>query len=111
MWYDSCMPEELPENILEAAQSAVAYAQQVRRFHRRRTNRNTTQRATDMELALTRLREAMAPLRSEIGRFPYGPQTPIAAKNRDAIRAASDSIQVERRKLHKMKPTTVRSAA
>lgn len=104
MWYDSFMPTELPKDAIDAADAAVLFAQAVRRQHRRRTARNTERRARDIETALSRLREAMEPLRSEIGRFPYGPQTTIAERNRQKIREASASIQVERRKLHKMKP-------
>lgn len=97
------MPENLPDNMIEYADAAVVYAQQVRRMHRRRTDKKSPRRAEEIEGALARLREAMRPLRSEIGRFPYGPQTTAAEANRDRIRAASEAIQIERRKLHKMK--------
>lgn len=97
------MPESLPPNVIEYAEAAVTYAQQVRKMHRRRTDKSSPRRAEDIEGALTRLREAMKPLRSEIGRFPYGPQTTRAEANRDRIRDASEAIQTERRKLHKMK--------
>jgi hypothetical protein len=103
MWYDSFMPIELPKDAIEAADAAVIFAQQVRRMHRRRTNKNSAQRESDIALAITRLKEAMAPLRSEIGRFPYGPQTEAAEANRQAIRDVSERIQRERRKLWKMK--------
>lgn len=103
MWYDSFMPNELPKDAIEAAEAAVVFAQGVRRLHRRRTERNSERRAADIERALGRLREAMLPLRSEIGRFPYGPQTTIAEKNRERIREASDAVQRERRKLWKMR--------
>jgi hypothetical protein len=97
------MPAELPRGAIEAADAAVVFAQQVRRIHRRRTDKSSKQRKTDIELALSRLKEAMAPLRTEIGRFPYGPQTGPAERNRQVIRNASDAIQRERRKLHKMR--------
>lgn len=97
------MPESLPKGIIEGAEAAAAYAQQVRAFHRRRTKVNSTQRSEDIERALKRIRDAMDPLRSEIGRFPYGPQTDIAEANREAIRQASAALQRERRKLWKMK--------
>ena len=103
-WYDSSMPTELPKDAIDAAEAAVLFARAVRRQHRRRTARNQDRRVKDIEAALARLREAMKPLKSEIGRFPYGPQTTIAEKNRDRIREASASLQVERRKLHKMLP-------
>lgn len=102
------MPNRLPKDAIEAAASAVAYAQQVRAFHRRRTDRTSKQREADIELAQTRLREAMGPLRAEIGRFPYGPQTDLAEHNREVIREASAALQSERRKLWKMSTKTTR---
>lgn len=98
------MPNVLPKQALDDAEAAVAHARQVRKHHARRTARSSNQRATDIELALARLREAMKPLKSEIARFPYGPQTDLAAGNRRLIREASAALQTERRKLHKMKP-------
>lgn len=98
------MPEKLPLQIIDGADRAIENAQRVRRFHRRRTERNSMQRKTDIEVALQRLKEAMGPLRTEIGRFPYGPQTDAAEENREAIRERSAAIQSERRKLWKMMP-------
>jgi hypothetical protein len=103
MWYDSRMPKNLPKEALQAADAAVVFAQQTRKLHRRRTAKTAEARERDIEAALERLREAMKPLRSEIGRFPYGPQTDAAERNRDKIRAASDALQRERRKLWKMR--------
>lgn len=97
------MPEHLPEHIIDSACSAVDYARSVRAYHRRRTETNSPQRKTDITVALDRLRRAMKPLKSEIGRFPYGPQTTTAEANRQAIRDASAAIQRERRKLWKMR--------
>lgn len=97
------MPEELPKNMMEAADAAVLYAQQVRKHHARRTAIASPNRKHDLDLAIQRLKEAMAPLRTEIGRFPYGPQTPLAEENRQKIRDASKAIQRERVKLWKMK--------
>jgi hypothetical protein len=103
VWYASFMPEILDKNMIEAAWRAVKNAQDVRRYHRRRTTKASTQRKTDIEVALKRLREVMKPLKSEIGRFAYGPQTDQAERNRERIREASAAIQAERRKLWKMK--------
>lgn len=103
MWYDSLMPLELPVVAIANADAAISFARQVRKFHARRTERGSKQREADIEIALTRLRECMKPLRSAIGKFPYGPQTDIAESNRNAIREASQACQRERRKLHKMK--------
>ncbi len=96
------MPQVLPEKLLRRAQAAVENAERVRKVHRRRTARGTEQREADLQLALDRLKDAMKPLRSEIGRFPYGPNTPEAARNRELIYESSRTIQRERRKLWKM---------
>lgn len=96
------MPHAIPKNLIEEAEAAVAYAQQVRAYHRRRTQKGNAQRKKDVKLALKRIKEAMVPIRTEIGKFPYGPQTPTADNNRAAIRAASFALQTERRKLWKM---------
>lgn len=106
MWYDSSMPATLPENEIKNAEGAIEYARHVRKFHARRTERRSHQRGTDIALALDRLRDAMRPLRAEIGRFPYGPSTEIAEQNRQRIRDASAEIQKERRKLWKMQDKT-----
>lgn len=97
------MPAILPTELLDAADAAAAYAQQVRRYHRKRSARTAKQRQADIELALNRLAEAMKPLKSQIGKFPYGPQTTLAEQNRQRIRAASQALQSERRKLWKMR--------
>lgn len=96
------MPTDLPKDALDRAEAAITFAQQVRKLHRRRTDKLSKQRADDITLAVERVREAMAPLRSEIGRFPYGPQTDVAERNRETIRDASNRLQAERRKLWKM---------
>jgi hypothetical protein len=97
------MPNVLPKDAIEQAEAAVAFAVQVRKYHARRTQKNSTQRGEDINRALDRLKDAMKPLRSEIGRFPYGPQNPVAEANRDKIRAASAALQTERRKLWKLR--------
>ena len=96
------MPNQLPNEAMKAAEAAIVFAQQVRKHHRRRTEKKSEQRARDIETALERLQVAMKPLRSEIGRFPYGPQSDLAERNRQRIRDASQALQSERRKLWKM---------
>ena len=96
------MPESLPRPELTAAKQAIEHAQRVRAAHRRRSSRGTPQRERDITLALERIAKAMTPLRSMIGRFPYGPQTDEAEFNRQRIRDASQALQRERRKLWKM---------
>lgn len=87
---------------MNEAELAIKNAQEVRAFHRRRTERGNRQREHDLILAIKRVKSAMRPLRSEIGKFPYGPQTDQAAVNRQLIREASKALQRERRKLWKM---------
>jgi hypothetical protein len=100
MWYASCMSD----THIEAAEAAVAFARQVRKFHARRSAKGTVQRETDIADALGRLGEAMKPLRSAIGAYPMLPaQGSIAEANRARVRQASAAIQVERRKLWKMR--------
>lgn len=96
------MPAIRPDKELDAAEAAVQNAVRVREFHRRRTERNSPQRAQDIEIALERIKDAMKPLKSMIGQFPYGPQTVTAERNREEIRAASLALQAQRRKLWKM---------
>lgn len=100
------MPAELPTDALSDAEASIAFATQVRKYHARRTDKRSVQRAADISVALARLHAAMKPLRSEIGRFPYGPSTEIAEENRQRIRDASAEIQKERRKLWKMQDKT-----
>ncbi len=110
MWYDPLMPSTLTQRDLDTAAAAVAFAQQMRRWHARRTDKQSEQRQDDIEKALERLRDAMTPLKSEIGRFHYGPQTTAAARSREAVLAHSDAIKRERMKLWKMKPKARRPA-
>lgn len=81
----------------------MVFAQQVRKMHRRRTDKLAETRLRDIDAAFDRLRTAMRPLRSASGKFVYGPQTDVAEENREIIRRASAAIQRERRKLWKMR--------
>lgn len=103
MWYASLMPNVLPTHLLNQADAAVEHAQRVRRVHARQSRTDSAARQQDIALALERLHEAMVPLRSEIGRFPYGPKNEQAEVNRQILYDASQRIQKERRKLWKMK--------
>lgn len=87
---------------LESAAAAVENAQGVRRYHRRRTDKRSSQRQQDIEVALERIRDAMKPLRSFLGRFSYGPQTVAMHEKRRRVSEASLALQAERRKLWKM---------
>lgn len=102
------MPATRPTAALDDATAAVDNAQRVRAYHRRRTEKRSKQRQQDIEIALDRIREAMKPLKSMIGQFPYGPATATAEANREEIRAASLALQKERRKLWKMQDPAAR---
>jgi hypothetical protein len=106
VWYDSQMPHELDSNILAAGESAVRYAQQVRSFHRRRTERDSMQRRHDLMAATDRIAEAMKPIRSLIGKFPHWEASPANVARMESIREMSVRLQAERRKLWKMKQAT-----
>lgn len=96
------MPAVLDPQISNDAEAAIENAKRVRTAHARRSQRGAPQRESDIKIALERLRLAMKPLRSEIGRFPYGPDTEDAERNRKTIISLSQDIQRERRKLWKM---------
>lgn len=101
------MPAKLPAEAIKEADLAVKNALEVRRYYAKRRPKDDPQRREDLSLAMQRIRKAMKPLKSEIGKFMYGPQTAQAEKNRERIRAASRALQTERRKLWKMlQPTT-----
>ena len=94
--------EDTLQDQIASAWAAVAAAKRVREHHRRRTDKRSKQRAQDIEVALNRIRDAMAPLRSYLGRFPYVPQTEVTRIEYDDVSDASRALQAERRKLWKM---------
>lgn len=102
------MPARLPLEAMREAELAIKNAQEVREYHRKRTLRKDRQRQQDIKHAIERLKKAMVPLRSERGKFPYGPQTDVAARNRQKIIDTSEALQSERRKLWKMLNTPKR---
>lgn len=89
------------EKLLRRAAKAVEAAQKVRRRHARRPTKQE-KRAADIEAALERLRKAMTPIRSEIGRYAYVQVNDESEAVRDLVREASSALQAERRKLWKM---------
>jgi len=103
------MPARIDRTAVSNAEAAVANAQRVRALHRRRTPIGSPAREDDLAIALERLAEAMKPIRSEIARFPYGPQTDRAERNRQKLRSLSRDIQGERRRLWKMQDPSRRA--
>ena len=95
-------PEDTLQDQIAAAWAAVAAAKRVREHHRRRTDKRSKQRAQDIEVALQRLKDAMGPLRSYLGRFPYMPQANATRLEHNNVCEASRALQSERRKLWKM---------
>jgi hypothetical protein len=96
------MPEPDLDTILLGAAAAVSYAQDVRAHHRKRTKRGASQREADLWIARNRLREAMEPVRSVIGRAQFDLMSATKAKQIEKARQASRDLQRERRKLWKM---------
>ena len=90
-------------DLIRDADDAVAFAEQVRKIHARRTAPGASQREDDIRNGLARLRDAMKPLRSVLGAFPFEPQTATAEARRAGVRAASERVQSQRRKLTKMR--------
>jgi len=86
------------------ALDAIQWAQTVRARHAKKTPKGGQQREHDIAMALQRLKKAMKPIRSELGRsIHYSPDMPSANENRERLGDLSDSLQAERRKLWKMR--------
>jgi hypothetical protein len=96
------MTEAAVAAALQEAEHAIQNAQEVRAFHRKRSERDDRQRINDLTFALRRVKAAMTPLRSEIGRFPHQQRTDTVEARQNKIRNASKALQRERRKLWKM---------
>lgn len=87
---------------LYEADLAVQNAQEVRCYHRKRSERGDQQRQEDLGMAIERVKAAMKPLRSEIGKFPRQAPSDAVLSRQAKVRAASKALQRERRKLWKM---------
>lgn len=96
------MPSSRIETDLTNARLAAQFSQDVRAYHRRRTEKNAEQRTKDLAEARERVRKAMFPLRSYLGRAPYLETTQARLDMQDRVRDASQALQKERRKLWKM---------
>jgi hypothetical protein len=103
MWYALLMPELPDHQLLSDANSAVGYAQEVRRTHARRSARGSYQREHDISVALARLKSAMRPIRRRIAKIAYTTPTDAVMQRREVFIEASQALQAERRKLWKMK--------
>lgn len=91
--------DQSPESMIIQAERAAAYARRVRRLHARKTRPGSQQRETDIKLALDELAKAMAPIRRRLGQLPHE----RGALNVEGMRDASKLLQIERRKLWKMR--------
>jgi hypothetical protein len=90
------------ESDLHAAFAAVRHAQDVRRFHRRRSKKGSKQREDDLATARDRVSKAMIPLRSYLGGAPHRPHTTENDELLARVREASKALQGERRQVWKM---------
>lgn len=93
------MPIEPPlDELLSAADRAVAHAIGTRKAHARKSKRGGRQRETDISIALERIAAAMKPIRRKVARLSYS----SVEIDGESLRGASQSLQRERRKLWKM---------
>lgn len=103
MWYASSMAKfQTHQSMIENAEAAVKHAQEIRAYHRKRSKPGDKQRDVDIRHALTKVRAAMRPIRSQLGRAPYD-NSADAAERRVELRAISEKLQAERRKLWKLR--------
>lgn len=102
MWYDSSMAQHPIEPALKEALAAVRFGRDVREQHARVSPKGSERREEDLDVALTRIKRAMVPLRSFLGSAPYKPQTEPHMEITYRVRQASQALQSERRKLWKM---------
>ena len=106
------MPKESPiELALKEAHAAVRHAQDVRGYHARRSAKGSKQREEDLMGARERLRIAMEPLRSFLGRGAALTQTNSNIDLLDRVSQASQAIQGERRRIWKMQHPNWREAS
>jgi hypothetical protein len=97
------------EAVLSAAETAIQHAQSVRSYHRKETHPRHPQRLTDIKHAENRIKNAMRPIRSALGRAPYMNSSQITEKRLEQLRDMSKLLQAERRKLWKLAGVRKRS--
>lgn len=91
------------EDDLREAYLAAEGGREVRAHHRKRTMRGDQQREEDIRMALERIRAAMKPLRSALGKFPWQSPSSSIKEKQQKVLEASVALQRERRKLWKMR--------
>ena len=84
---------------VEAARQAAKHANDTRANLRRRTPVASPPRERALADEIDRLHEAMAPIRSCIGHFPY---EDVGERDEQAIRKASADLKYERKQIRKM---------
>lgn len=99
------------EEALKEAFAACRHAETTRTFHARRSEKGSKQRHEDLHAARERLRLAMVPLRSYLGRMQYKSSTASMLELSNRVRMASGAIQAERRKIWKMQTPEGREAS
>ena len=90
-------------HLIQFADSAVQVAKDVRKYHAKRTKVGSATRNQDIMRAVGQVQAAMRPIRSALGRAPYDDITPDSEKRLEELREASRRLQVERRKLWKLR--------
>lgn len=95
------MEELHVQEMVERAVFATQHARQVRELHAKRTTKGSKNRETDIQASLDRLRGAMRPIRSALGR-QKAPYDDRGVEHRALLLDVSDAMQRERRKLWKM---------
>lgn len=102
MWYTTTMERHPLEPALKEARAAVRHAQDTRNLHARRSKKGTPQREEDLKQARERIRLAMVPLKTFLGRAPFVRLTQEENELWQRATAASKALQRERMKVWKM---------
>lgn len=102
------MADNRIEAALKEAHAACRHAQDIRGFYARRSERDSKQRQDDLHAARERVRLAMTPLRSYLGKSAKLTQSRTNIDLANRVREASKALQTERRKLWKMQTSEAR---
>ena len=81
------------------AQETARLAAARRKALRRRTEVTDQQRQESLASMIERLHRDMAPIRSAIGKIPYGK---VSARDEATLRKVSDEMKYERKQIRKM---------
>lgn len=99
---ESLTPGEVLQ-LVRAGESAVKGAQSARRKHARKTKRGDERRERDLKEAAENIQKAMKDLRPIIARMPWQTYSEARERTNDQVRRVSKAMQIERRKIWKMR--------